>query len=60
MKTMHEQKQYALHIDGKLFRAQRSLLIAITNFARQQQRPMIIHRGVRGIEPGTRLDSPHA
>ena len=35
--TMNELKPYTLHIDGKLFRTQRNLLIAIANLARQEQ-----------------------
>jgi hypothetical protein len=34
---MSDEKQYTLHIDGKLFRAQRNLLMTIADFARKQQ-----------------------
>jgi hypothetical protein len=34
---MNEPRQYTLHIDGHLFRAQRQLLIAIANLVRQGQ-----------------------
>ena len=34
---MNEPKQYALHIDGKLFRAQRELLVKIADLVRRKQ-----------------------
>ena len=34
---MNELKQYALHIDGKLFRKQRELLVKIADLVRRKQ-----------------------
>ena len=34
---MNEPKQYVLHIDGKLFRAQRELLVKIADLVRRKQ-----------------------
>ena len=34
---MNESKQYVLHIDGKLFRAQRELLLKIADLVRRKQ-----------------------
>jgi hypothetical protein len=34
---VNESKQYVLHIDGKLFRAQRELLLKIADLVRRKQ-----------------------